>query len=1220
MDRITIRGAGGGKQKSSARTPVESPDSLRSRQYARVIDLVSEGEIVGLVDGLKSIYLDDVPLQNGDGSFNFDGVAVQVRSGTQNQTHIEGFPSVESEEAVSAQVLQGSPITRSITNTNADAIRVTLNIPALVNQDAKTGDMTGASVQIAIDVQNNGGGWGQVVLDTIGGKTTTGYYREYRIPLPSGGPWNVRVRRVTADSTSSMLRNETWWSSYTIIADTKLRYPNSALVALQVDAEQFDRIPTRGYHMRGRQIRVPSNYNPTTRAYSGVWDGTFQVAYTNNPAWVFYDIHINDRFGLGEYIDVAQIDKWALYAIAQYCDELVPDGFGGLEPRFTCFLYEQQRAEAYKFISALASVFRGVTYWALGQISAVQDRPALPIAQFTAASVVGGQFSYEGTGGKSRHTVALVTWLDPADRYRQTVESVIDDEAVARYGVIETEVVAVGCTSRGQAHRFGKWLIYSETHETETVTFRAGLDAARIYPGAIIQTLDPFRAGKRYGGRLAAATTSVLTLDAPVTLQPGVTYSVTVVLPSGDLQARAVVWAGSVDTQVTSLALVTALSAEPLPWSIWVLAGSNLVPEQWRVLSSVESDPGIVEITALQHDPGKFGAVENSIVLEPRPVSSIDSRPGAVVGLMAETAMRMVNAAGMSTRITVSWMPPAAGAVARYVVAWRRDSENWRQDTVSTTSFDIEDTPVGMYAIRIIAVSALGRQGPAVEILHTVDESAVAPDITGIRLNPSWSGRDCPIAWGPLAGAYQYRVRVFDGATQLREDWTGLPQYVYTYAANLADGGPRRAVRFEVIGFTLVGQSASPAQISVNNPPPAVPSGIAVEAGPGQVAVSAIRPADPDLRGMIVWMHPDDTVPTIEDNVIYRGGDNAYIQTGLQPGIPMYFKLAFVDEFGESGLNISPSVSGTPLASGGVVRVTALPASPDDVGGELAVFLNVADQAVRGLYGWDGAAWKYTRDGAYLVANSVTADRIAVANLSAISANLGTMMAGNMTLDALGFVRGGQTNYNTGAGFWMGFHAGQYRFSMGNANQDRLTFDALGLAVQGVFRITDTVQSGVIANPDFSNAYAGWYQSNGTPVQQPYDGVNALWGYTTTPLLNTVATLTMDGVTDSGDPQCRSAAFPVAPGQIINLTLRVNVQDLSTGGYAGTLLAVVRAHYSTDAGFASAVVTAPDISEMIWQEMIDDLVGADADDFTDISLSFYPPETARFCSLAVGVD
>ena len=366
-NKLIIGAGGGGKGGGgSARVAQEAPDSLRSKAYARVVDLISEGEIEGLVDGLQSVYLDDTPIQNPDGSTNFSGVTLETRNGSQQQSYVPGFSSVENEVVVGVEVKasqSGSGVVRSITDPDVDAVRIKVSVPQLTNQDTTNGDLNGSSVNFAIDRQVNGGGFVEIVNDTISGKTTTKYQRSYYVPLTGSGPWEIRVRRITADSTSSAVQNKTFFDSYTEVIESKLRYPNSALVALRVDASQFSNIPRRSYDMKLLRVRVPVNYDPVTRAYSGVWNGTFKIAWTDNPAWCFYDLVTSTRYGLGGYIPEAQVDKWALYRVAQYCDQLVPNGLGGFEPRFTCNLYLQTREQAYKVVQDMASIFRGMVYW-----------------------------------------------------------------------------------------------------------------------------------------------------------------------------------------------------------------------------------------------------------------------------------------------------------------------------------------------------------------------------------------------------------------------------------------------------------------------------------------------------------------------------------------------------------------------------------------------------------------------------------------------------------------------------------------------------------------------------------------------------------------------------------------------------------------------------------------------------------------------------------------
>lgn len=703
-----IRGSGGGGKGGGgeARAPVEAADSLRSRQYARVIDLVCEGEVEGLVDGLKSVYLDDTPVQNVDGSYNFSGVTLVTRNGTQSQSYIPGFPSVEAETAVSTEVRYAAPVVRSISNANANAVRVTVSVPQLTDQNTTNGDLNGTLAEISIDVQTNGGGYVERVSDTISGKTTSRYQRAYRIELSGTGPWDIRVRRRTDDSVSTSLRNATYWDSYTEIIDAKLRYPNSALNALAVDAERFRAIPRRGYEMKLLRVRVPSNYNSVTRAYTGVWDGTFVIAWTDNPAWCFYDMVTVERYGLGAFIDATQVDKWTLYQIGQYCDELVDDGFGGTEPRFTCNLYMQTREEAHKVIQSMASIFRGMAYWAGGSITATQDAPSDPVALFTPANVIntnGMPFNYPGSSGRGRRTVALVSWNDPEDRYRQKVEYVEDREGIRRYGVNDTGIVAVGCTSRGQAHRLGRWLLYTERMETETVTFRTGLDGLIVAPGEVIQTSDPVRAGARMGGRIITATTSIVTLDSSVTIDAAKSYTLWAVLPDGAVESRAVTTGAST---TASLTVSPAFTTAPQDMAIWVLAASDLLPESWRVISIAEVDDTQAEITALAYRSDKYNAVEQGLVLEALPTSNLNNAPGTPTDLVVSESLYPVTPVVVGTRITVSWL----GSAQYYELQYRRENQNWVTLTTFTSSVDIQPADEGVYEFSLVAVSASGRR------------------------------------------------------------------------------------------------------------------------------------------------------------------------------------------------------------------------------------------------------------------------------------------------------------------------------------------------------------------------------------------------------------------------------------------------------------------------------------------------------------------------------
>jgi len=733
------KGGGGGGQ----RAPVEAPNTLRSKQYARVLDLLCEGEIEGLVNGLQSVYLDDVVVQNSDGTFNFNDVSIMTRYGTQAQSYMDGFPETESENAVGIEVTNATPVVRSITNANVGAVRVTILIPRLYAQNTTNGDINGTSVSIAIDVQDNGGGYVEKVADTISGKTMAGYQRDYRIALTGNGPWDIRVRRVTADNSSATLANKTFFSSYTEIIPQRFRYPNSAYVGLQVDASQFQRIPTRAYDVKLLKVKIPSNYDPVTRTYTGNWDGTFKagVYWTDNPAWCFYDLITNERYGLGKFVSASQIDKWALYKIGQYCDESVSDGFGGEEPRFTCNVYLNTRQEAFRVLAAFASVFRAMIWWSAGSLSIAQDAPASVTAVFTRANVIDGVFTYSGSDLRSRHTVALVTWNDPSDGYRQKIEYVPDPDGIAKYGIREADVVAFGATSRGQAHRFGRWLLYSERLETETVTFQVGLDGTTIYPGALIQTQDPTRAGARLGGRVKSATTTTITLDSPVTLKSGVTYTLLVMLPDGTLgQSTVTTGAGTISTVTVS----PALAAAPQAQAIWVLSSSEAVPETWRVVTVKEVGENKLEISAVAHNSSKFGFIEQGLTLETPKTSLLTTAPGKPTGLTTTESLVLLSNGTVGNRVTLSWDPDSS--VSEYRVTWTEPNGNPNSQTVRTNEIDIVPAMAGSWHFEVTAYNAILIASP-VATLDTTLLGLTAPPSDISNFSVAVIGSQAHLTW-----------------------------------------------------------------------------------------------------------------------------------------------------------------------------------------------------------------------------------------------------------------------------------------------------------------------------------------------------------------------------------------------------------------------------------------------------------------------------------------
>lgn len=780
---VAIAGAGG-KGGGNARTPVETPDSLHSISYAKILDLISEGEIRGLVAGNQSVYLNQVPIQNSDGTLNFAGVRVETRAGTQDQEYIAGFPSVENEVTVEVELRSNAPVVRTISGADLSAARIRFGLSALWRQNTENADMEGYAIEYAIDLSVNGGAFSTVLTNAFRGKTTSEYQRSHRIDLPAGSQWQARVRRLTPNANSSTVADTVNILSLTEIIDAKLRYPNCALAAVQVDASAFQNVPSRAYQIWGRIIRVPSNYDPRTRSYSGIWDGTFKSAWTNNPAWVFFDIVTNDRFGLGNRIPLDWVDKWRLYEIARYCDQLVSDGMGGMEPRFTCSLYLQARADAYKVLQDMASMFRGISFYAAGQVMASADMPKDPVYTYSQANVIEGRFHYEGSGRKARHTVALVSWTDPDDFGRQKVEPVQLHDGIARYGVNQIEVTALGCHSKSQAQRVGNHILYSENLETETVTFAVGLDALNCMPGDVIHVADANRAGRRNSGRISAATANSLTLDVvPPTMAVGDRLRAT--LPSGKAEARTI---NGINPTTRVVTVSAPWSAVPVAQSIWATESADLVLQQFRVLSIAEEEGLTYRITALQHRPDKFAAIDDGTRLEPPPISVI---PPSVQPPPANVRMssHVVIDQGIATPVlTIEW-DVADNAIA-YDVEWRRDDLNWvRAGRVGTTSCEVRGIYAGKYLARVRAVNALNAVSqPTLSMLTDIKgKTEPPPALTSLTATPVVFG--IQLAWGFPPGATDTeRTEIWRSAGPDRASATKFADFAYPQNRYQLDG------------------------------------------------------------------------------------------------------------------------------------------------------------------------------------------------------------------------------------------------------------------------------------------------------------------------------------------------------------------------------------------------------------------------------------------------
>ena len=692
-----LKGRKGGS--SSSRTPTEQPDDLQSVAKAKILVALGEGEFAGQLTG-KDIYLDGTALENADGSQNFSGVTWEFRAGTQAQKYIQGIPGTENEISVGTEVSSATAWTRTFTNTQLSAVRLRLKWPSLFKQE-DDGDLVGYSVNYAIDLQTDGGAWQTVLNTSVTGKTTSGYERSHRIDLPqAGSTWTIRLRKITSDANSAKIGDTMTLQSFTEVIDAKLRYPNTALLYIEFDSSQFNgSIPQISCEPRGRVIRVPDTYDPETRTYSGTWTGAFKWAWTDNPAWIFYDLVVSDRFGLGHRLTTANIDKWTLYQVAQYCDQMVPDGKGGngTEPRYTCNVYIQDRNDAYTVLRDFAAIFRGMTYWGGDQIVALADMPRDVDYSYTRANVVGGRFTYSSSTTKSRYTTALVSWSDPGNAYADAMEPVFEQALVARYGFNQLEMTAIGCTRQSEANRKGRWGILTNNKD-RVVSFDVGLDGNIPQPGYIIAVADELLSGKVMGGRISAVNGRVIKLDRVADAAPGDRLILN--LPSGASQSRTIQAVNGESVTVT-----TAYSETPQAEAVWVVESDELYAQQYRVVSVSDNDDGTFSITGAWHDPDKYARIDTGAIIDQRPVSVIppgnQSPPDNIVISSFSVVQQNISVETMR----VSW-DQAQNAIA-YEAQWRRNDGNWvNVPRSSTTSFDVPGIYAGRYLVRVRAINA----------------------------------------------------------------------------------------------------------------------------------------------------------------------------------------------------------------------------------------------------------------------------------------------------------------------------------------------------------------------------------------------------------------------------------------------------------------------------------------------------------------------------------
>ena len=725
-----------GKGSSKGHTPREAKDNLKSTQLLSVIDAISEGPVEGPVDGLKSVLLNSTPVLDSEGNTNISGVTVVFRTGEQEQSPPEGFESSGSETVLGTEVKYDTPITRTITSANIDRLRFTFGVQALVETTSK-GDRNPSEVRLLVQIQRNGG-WVTEKDITIKGKTTSQYLASVVVDNLPPRPFNIRMRRMTPDSTTDQLQNKTLWSSYTEIIDVKQCYPNTALVGVQVDSEQFgSQQVSRNYHLRGRILQVPSNYNPQTRQYSGIWDGTLKPAYSNNMAWCLWDMLTHPRYGMGKRLGAADVDKWALYVIGQNCDQSVPDGFGGTEPRITCNAYLTTQRKAWDVLSDFCSAMRCMPVWNGQTLTFVQDRPSDKVWTYNRSNVVmpddGAPFRYSFSALKDRHNAVEVNWIDPDNGWETATELVEDTQAIARYGRNVTKMDAFGCTSRGQAHRAGLWLIKTELLETQTVDFSVGAEGLRHVPGDVIEICDDDYVGISTGGRVLAVNsqTRTLTLDREITLPSSGTTLISLVDGSGNPV--------SVEVQSVTDGVKVKVSRVPdgvAGYSVWGLKLPTLRQRLFRCVSIRENDDGTYAITAVQHVPEKEAIVDNGAHFDGDQSGTVNGvTPPAVQHLTAE-----VTADSGEYQVLARWDTPKVVKGVSFLLRLTVTADDGSERLVSTartteTTYRFTQLALGNYRLTVRAVNAWGQQGDPASVSFRIAAPA-AP--SRIELTPGY--------------------------------------------------------------------------------------------------------------------------------------------------------------------------------------------------------------------------------------------------------------------------------------------------------------------------------------------------------------------------------------------------------------------------------------------------------------------------------------------------
>ena len=1077
----SIYGSGGGKGGGGGGA-VEAPNTLQSDTIVRVLEVISEGEIDGIVGGLKGVYFDNTPIQTADGTNNYENISIELRNGLPDQEYMAGFPAAETIHDFGAEFTTSTSFTYTVSDAEIDAVKVTIVLPnGLSEQNTSNGNLNGSTVTFAIDTALQGGVYSMFNSYTIEGKTTSSFGRTYRVERPSTtGLWSIRVRRITDDATKSNIRNQTSVGSITEIQDVKLPYNDIAYAGVAVSAKAVGgRIPNRAYLTRGIKCRVPSNYNPETGKYTGIWAGDFKLAWTNNPAWILFDLLTNTRYGMGDYVNENEIDLYSFYDAGVYNDQLVYDGKGGVERRFTFNTQIMNQEDAVKVIQQIAGTFNAILLREGPLYRLQQDRPASPVRILTNSNVLNGSFNIVETPIQSRRTVVNAKYIDKNNFYKTQITTVTaGEDKIERYGYIETDIECFGVTSEGQAIRNAKWFIETELNQTKIARFQMSFNGFNLRLGDIVSIWDEDFTGTVASGRLLSVTPidsshATIEFDRPVAIPSyaNINYSV------GDEILTAICDGGV----TTSTAVITfAIGGTPPKEGSVFFVNNAVKPMQFRITKINQSDTNVLDIEALQHDPSKYDRIEQGVTIEAPIYSGISTAKIQPVTNITFSVIGYVSDEGVRRDLAVAWQPPVNADILYYTFQYRRNGGNWESARAEGPSYEIQNINEGIFDVRVITQSLNGTSSIPATATYTFTLSggtgSALSAVTGLSVanigGSTWSEKDLSVQWtNPSINEDKgiqlkdFRVDVKDSSDNIirteyvdRVAASQIQKYTYSYEKNQLDGGLRRTLKVTVYCRDTDNRLSAGTTTTFTNPVPAAPT-VDVKAGVKSLMIETSRPAVNDYAGTIIWGSTSADFAIGDATKLYQGSNTFYILENVTN--TYYFKAAHYDSLGTTGLEISSRVSGTPSSAGGITTVTSLPANPDAVGGQQAVFLDVADAATRGLYGWNGTSWAYTRDGANLIANSVTADKLTVSNLAAISANMGNVTAGTLTLDQTGYVRGGATAFATGSGFWQGYDSTAYKWRVGTPGSSRAEWNGTS------FNIYDasgnlTISSGVV--------------------------------------------------------------------------------------------------------------------------------------------------------------